>query len=60
MEILINELSLGGHYWHLDNFHTQHEKDIHYEVYDSNEKHIGTANLKGNIDYSKKVKGRIL
>jgi len=49
-----------GHYWHWDNFHTQQEEDKHYEVYDSNEKHIGIACTKGNIDYSKKVNGRTL
>jgi hypothetical protein len=49
-----------GRYWHLDNFHTQHEEDKHYEVYDSNGKHIGIANTKGIIDYSGKVNGRTL
>lgn len=44
-----------GYYWYLDNFH----KD-HYEVFDRNGQHIGTANEKGVIDPSKQVSGRTL
>lgn len=44
-----------GYYWYLDNLH----KD-HYEVYDGNGGHIGTANMDGDIDRTKKVKGRTL
>lgn len=44
-----------GYYWYLDNFHKNH-----YEVFDGSNQHIGTANMDGNIDRSKKVSGRIL
>jgi len=40
-------------YWYLDNLH----KD-HYEVFNAQGEHIGIANLQGEIDYSKKEKGR--
>lgn len=42
-------------YWYLDMFHK-----THYEVFDKNRKHIGEANLNGEIDFTKKVKGRTL
>lgn len=42
-------------FWCLDNLHKNH-----YEVFDSTNNHIGTADLDGNIDTSKKVKGRKL
>lgn len=44
-----------GYYWYLDNLH----KD-HYEVFDSSEKHLGVADMDGNIDRTKKVKGRTI
>lgn len=44
-----------GYYWYLDNFHKNH-----YEVFDRNGQHIGTANTDGVIDLSKKVNGRTL
>jgi hypothetical protein len=40
-------------YWYLDNLH----KD-HYEVFNAQGEHIGVASLQGNIDSSKKEKGR--
>lgn len=44
-----------GYYWYLDNLHKNH-----YEVFDRNGQHIGTANTDGVIDHSKKVNGRTL
>lgn len=44
-----------GYYWYLDNLHK-----THYEVFDRNGQHIGTANTDGVIDPSKKVNGRTL
>lgn len=42
------------YYWYLDNFHK-----THYEVFDSNgKKHLGEADLDGNIDKSKKDKNK--
>lgn len=41
-------------YWYLDNLH----KD-EYEVFNSQREHIGVANLSGQVDYEKKVNGRI-
>lgn len=43
-----------GYFWYLDNLH----KD-HYEVFNSIRKHIGVADLDGNIDTSKVDNGRI-
>jgi hypothetical protein len=42
-------------YWYLDNLHKNH-----YEVFDSNRKHVGEADLQGNIDISKRINGRTL
>ena len=44
-----------GYYWYLDNLHKNH-----YEVFDRNGQHIGTANTDGVIDPSKQVSGRTL
>lgn len=44
-----------GYYWYLDNLHKNH-----YEVFDGNRQHIGTANTDGVIDPSKRVNGRTL
>ena len=44
-----------GYYWYLDNQHKNH-----YEVFDRSKKHIGTANMDGDIDTAKKVNGRTL
>lgn len=44
-----------GYYWYLDNLHKNH-----YEVFDRNGQHIGTANTDGVIDPSKRVNGRTL
>jgi hypothetical protein len=44
-----------GNYWYLDNLHK-----IHCEVFNSTGEHIGIADLQGNIDDSKRVKGRTL
>ncbi len=44
-----------GYYWYLDNLHKNH-----YEVFDKNGQHIGTANTDGVIDHSKRVNGRTL
>jgi hypothetical protein len=44
-----------GYYWYLDNLHKNH-----YEVFDRNSQHIGTANMDGYIDTTKKVDRRIL
>lgn len=42
-----------GRYWYLDNFHKNE-----YEVFNSERKHIGVANLEGMLDESKKKKNR--
>ena len=42
-------------YWYLDNLH----KD-HYEVFNAQGEHIGIANLQGEINNSKKEKGRTI
>jgi len=39
-------------YWYVDNLH--YGKAAHLEVFDEKGKHIGEADLQGNIDYSKK------
>ncbi|MCK5719888.1 MAG: hypothetical protein KAH84_08090 [Thiomargarita sp.] len=39
-------------YWYIDNLH--YGKAAHLEVFDKTGKHVGEANLLGNIDYSKK------
>jgi hypothetical protein len=44
---------VSGYYWYLDNLHKNH-----FEVFNSNEVHIGVSDLDGNIDSSKKVNGR--
>lgn len=44
-----------GNYWYLDNMHRDH-----YEVFNANEDHLGVADLAGNMDTSKLVKGRRL
>jgi hypothetical protein len=44
-----------GNYWYLDNLHKNH-----FEVFDANEDHLGIADLKGNLDTTKSVKGRKL
>lgn len=42
-------------FWYLDNLHRNH-----YEIFDSNENHLGEADLNGNVDISKRENGRIL
>ncbi len=42
-------------YWYLDNFHKSH-----YEVFDSNEAHIGIADMQGNVNSFKRVDNRSL
>ena len=42
-----------GYFWYMDNFH-QNE----YEVFNSQKEHIGVADMLGNINFGKKVKGR--
>jgi|BarGraIncu00431A_1022009.scaffolds.fasta_scaffold00008_2 hypothetical protein len=42
-------------FWYLDNLHRNH-----YEVFDSNESHLGIADLSGKVDTSKRENGRIL
>lgn len=54
-----------GYYWYYDNFHRDQssaEKKIliELEVFDSQGQHLGTADLEGNIDESKRVSGRII
>ena len=44
-----------GYYWYLDNLHKNH-----YEVFDGNGQHIGTANTDGVIDPCKKGNGRTI
>lgn len=39
-------------YWYIDNLHTG--KASHFEVFDKHGKHIGEANLNGDIDISKR------
>jgi hypothetical protein len=41
-----------GTYWYKDRFHE--ESNPHFEVFDEQYKHIGEANLNGDIDYKKK------
>lgn len=41
-----------GHYWYIDNFHPG--KASHFEVFDKHRKHIGEANLDGDIDINKR------
>ena len=41
-----------GHYWYIDNLHTG--KASHFEVFDEKRKHIGEANLDGDIDINKR------
>jgi len=53
-QLVYKELTTD-YYWYLDNRHKNH-----YEVFDSNEAHIGIANLQGEIDTSKRVNGREL
>ena len=43
-----------GYYWYLDNLHKNH-----YEVFDRNSQHIGTANMDGYIDTTKKADRKI-
>lgn len=51
----VYEEIVTGYYWYLDNFHHNH-----YEVFDSNEHHLGTADMQGNMDTSKLTSGRRL
>lgn len=44
-----------GYYWYRDTFH-----NTHYEVFDANGRHIGEANLSGDLDMSKAKPGRRL
>jgi hypothetical protein len=44
-----------GYYWYLDNLH----KD-EYEVFNSQYKHIATADLNGNLNYENKAEGRTI
>jgi hypothetical protein len=41
-----------GHYWYIDNRHPR--QSAHFEVFDTQRKHIGEANLDGDIDISKR------
>ena len=45
------ELSTGN-YWYVDNLHLG--QSAHFEVFDKHRKHIGEANLNGDIDISKR------
>jgi hypothetical protein len=42
-----------GYYWYMDNLHKNE-----YEVFNQNGEHVGTANLNGDFDPTKYVKGR--
>ncbi len=42
-------------YWYLDNLHRDH-----YEVFDSNENHVGISDLLGNVDSTMRIIGRKL
>lgn len=42
-----------GNYWYFDAYHKNH-----YEVFDSNDNHLGEASLDGIIDYTKADKSR--
>lgn len=44
---------ITGYYWYLDNLHKNH-----YEVFDANGKHIGEADMNGNINTTKKDKNK--
>ena len=45
----------SGRYWYLDNLHK-----THFEVFNAQQEHIGVADLDGNLDETKKVKGRTI
>jgi hypothetical protein len=49
------EETTTGHFWYLDNLHKNH-----YEVFNANEEHIGVADINGEVDASKRIKGRRL
>ena len=53
-KVVYKELSTKC-YWYMDNLHRSH-----YEVFNSNEEHIGLADLLGNVDVSQRVDGRKL
>ncbi len=42
-------------FWYLDNFHKNE-----YEVFDKQGRHLGVSDLDGNLDETKKVKGRTI
>ena len=44
--------------WYVDNAHKG--EGAHIEVFNKNSNHIGISDLKGNIDYSEKIPGRLL
>ena len=44
-----------GYFWYLDNLH----KD-HYEVFDSNGKHIAEADMNGKMNPKRQIKGRTI
>ncbi len=44
-----------GNFWYLDNFHKNE-----YEVFNPQGQHIGVADLQGNVDISKAIKGRTI
>ena len=47
-----------GQYWYIDNLHFGEAAEI--EVFDANGKHLGTADLEGNLDESKRKIGRTI
>ncbi|GAB6010868.1 hypothetical protein [Viscerimonas tarda] len=53
-QVVYKEIDTGK-FWYLDNLHRDH-----YEVFDSDRKHIGIANLQGTIDTTRRVNGRTL
>lgn len=49
----VYQKSPSGQFWYLDQLH----KD-HYEVFDAQRRHLGTADLQGRLNRSKRKKGR--
>lgn len=50
-------LDVQKRFWYIDNLHKG--ESTHLEVFNKDGKHIGEADLKGIINFSKKVEGRI-
>lgn len=47
-----------GSYWYFDFFHKDNK--LHYEVFDSEGKHMGEADMNGIVNYSKKDSNKLI